>query len=260
MPITRGIHHAAYRCRDAQETVEFYKRALDMDLMLAISEDRVPSTKAPDPYMHIFLDAGRGNVLAFFEIPNSPPMGRDTNTPPWVQHIALKVGGVDELLAAKARLQGEVDKKKKDFEAEQGKLRDDKAVLDKQGAMMSEEVRTQKFTEWQKRLYEVMQKAQKVQVDLQDKERTELKKIFEKMDPIIAAIAQREGLTMVFEKTDSGLVYAPPSLDLTNELVRTYNEKYPAKVSAAAQGTKAAVAPKPGPVAAPAAPKDAPKQ
>jgi len=41
--------------------------------------------------MHIFLDAGRGNILAFFELPNSPPMGRDPNTPDWVQHIAFQV-------------------------------------------------------------------------------------------------------------------------------------------------------------------------
>ena len=105
MSITQGIHHAAYRCRDAQETVDFYKRALDMDLMLAISEDRVPSTKEPDPYMHIFLDAGRGNVLAFFEIPNSPPMGRDPNTPAWVQHLAFEVADMAALLAAKTRLE-----------------------------------------------------------------------------------------------------------------------------------------------------------
>ena len=45
----QGIHHAAYRCRDAQETVAFYKQALDMDLLLAISEDRVPSTKERTP-------------------------------------------------------------------------------------------------------------------------------------------------------------------------------------------------------------------
>jgi glyoxylase I family protein len=85
------IHHVAYRCKDARETVEFYRDILDMDFLLAISEDRVPSTKEPDPYMHIFLDAGQGNVLAFFELPNSPPMGRDANTPAWVQHIAFKV-------------------------------------------------------------------------------------------------------------------------------------------------------------------------
>ncbi|MEM9300890.1 MAG: VOC family protein [Pseudomonadota bacterium] len=96
------IHHVAYRCRDAKETVEFYQRVLGMDFMLAIAEDRVPSTKAPDPYMHVFLDAGAGNVLAFFEIPNSPPMGRDENTPDWVQHIAFEVADEDALLAAKA--------------------------------------------------------------------------------------------------------------------------------------------------------------
>ena len=105
MALTRGIHHVAYRCRDANETVDFYKRALDMDLVLAISEDRVPSTKEPDPYMHIFLDAGRGNVLAFFEVPNSLPMGRDENTPAWVQHLAFEVEDMDNLLAAKARLE-----------------------------------------------------------------------------------------------------------------------------------------------------------
>jgi hypothetical protein len=33
--------------------------------ILAFAEDHVPSTKAFDPYMHLFLDAGNGNVLAF---------------------------------------------------------------------------------------------------------------------------------------------------------------------------------------------------
>ena len=83
----------------------FYQDVLDMDLVLAISEDHVPSTKAPDPYMHVFLDAGMGNVLAFFELPNSPPMGRDGNTPDWVQHIAFELGSMEELLAAKAKVE-----------------------------------------------------------------------------------------------------------------------------------------------------------
>jgi glyoxylase I family protein len=87
----KRIHHVAYRCRDARETVEFYQRVLGMDFVLAIAEDQVPSTKAPDPYMHVFLDAGMGNVLAFFELPNSPEMGVDPNTPDWVQHIAFEV-------------------------------------------------------------------------------------------------------------------------------------------------------------------------
>ena len=106
MPVER-IHHVAYRCRDAKQTVEWYGKYLGMGFVLAIAEDRVPSTHAPDPYMHVFLDAGAGNVLAFFELPNAPAMGRDPNTPEWVQHLALKVGSVDELLATRARLQAD---------------------------------------------------------------------------------------------------------------------------------------------------------
>jgi catechol 2,3-dioxygenase-like lactoylglutathione lyase family enzyme len=105
MALLQRIHHVAYRCRDAKQTVEWYRQHLDMDFVLAIAENNVPSTGAPDPYMHVFLDAGQGNVLAFFELPNAPAMGRDGNTPEWVQHIAFKVGSLDQLLATKAKLQ-----------------------------------------------------------------------------------------------------------------------------------------------------------
>jgi catechol 2,3-dioxygenase-like lactoylglutathione lyase family enzyme len=98
------IHHVAYRCRDARQTVAWYREMLGMEFVLAIAEDRVPSTHAPDPYMHVFLDAGGGNVLAFFELPNAPSMGRDANTPDWVQHIAFKVDSVQTLEATRARL------------------------------------------------------------------------------------------------------------------------------------------------------------
>lgn len=101
----KRIHHVAYRCNDAKETVEFYRDLLGMEFQLAIAENEVPSTKEPDPYMHVFLDAGQGNVLAFFEIPNSPKMGRDQNTPLWVQHIAFEVETMDELLASKEKLE-----------------------------------------------------------------------------------------------------------------------------------------------------------
>lgn len=101
----RKIHHVAYRCNDAKETALWYEKNLGMKLVLAIAEDQVPSTKDPDPYMHLFLDAGGGNILAFFEIPKSAPMGRDPNTPNWVQHIAFEVGSMEELEAARAKLE-----------------------------------------------------------------------------------------------------------------------------------------------------------
>ena len=102
-----GIHHVAYRCKNAKQTVEWYGKYLGMDFVLAIAEDEVPSTKEPDPYMHVFLNAGGGNILAFFELPTKPEMGSDQNTPQWVQHLAIKVDSMDDLLAAKARLEAD---------------------------------------------------------------------------------------------------------------------------------------------------------
>jgi catechol 2,3-dioxygenase-like lactoylglutathione lyase family enzyme len=103
--LVRGIHHVAYRCKDAKETVEFYRDVLGMDFTIAFAEDHVPSTGEYDPYMHVFLDAGGGNVLAFFELPEQRDMSRDPHTPTWVQHIAFKVASVEALLEAKARAQ-----------------------------------------------------------------------------------------------------------------------------------------------------------
>lgn len=106
-PELKRIHHVAYRCNDAKETVEWYSRVLGMTYTTAFAEDKVPSTGEDDPYMHVFLDCGGGNVLAFFELPNQQPMGRDPNTPAWVQHVAFEVEDEAALLAAKAHVEAQ---------------------------------------------------------------------------------------------------------------------------------------------------------
>ena len=106
-PVLRRIHHVAYRCHDARATVEWYERMLGMRYTTAFAEDHVPSTGEFDPYMHVFLDCGGGNVLAFFELPNQPPMGRDPNTPAWVQHLAFEIANEAALFAAKAHLEAQ---------------------------------------------------------------------------------------------------------------------------------------------------------
>jgi catechol 2,3-dioxygenase-like lactoylglutathione lyase family enzyme len=103
----KQIHHVAYRCKNAKQTVEFYQKHLNLDLVVSIAEDKVPSTKKPNPYIHVFLDAGQGNILAFFEITGEKEMGRDLNTPLWVQHIALEVENETALNSAKTQLKSE---------------------------------------------------------------------------------------------------------------------------------------------------------
>ncbi len=101
----KQIHHVAYRCKDAKATAKFYKDYLNMELLVSISEEKVPSTGEPDPYMHIFLDAGMGNILAFFEITGAKEMSRDLNTPLWVQHIAFELESLEALTKAKKELE-----------------------------------------------------------------------------------------------------------------------------------------------------------
>ena len=103
---TRRIHHTGYRCKDAKETVEWYGRVLAW-ITPRLRRGPRALDGAYDPYMHVFLDAGNGNVLAFFELPNQKDMGRDENTPAWVQHLALRVDSEAELLAAKTHIEAE---------------------------------------------------------------------------------------------------------------------------------------------------------
>jgi len=99
----QGLHHVAYRCRDAKETAEFYRDVMGLDLDIAVAENHVPSTGEWSPHIHIFFQMGDGSYLAFFEVPESPDMGLDPNTPDWVQHLALKVADMAELEEVKAR-------------------------------------------------------------------------------------------------------------------------------------------------------------
>jgi len=101
----KGLHHVAYRCIDAKATVDFYTEILGLTYGLAAAEDRVPSTGENSPYMHVFFRMGDGSYVAFFELPDSPEMGRDENTPEWVQHLALAVDDMDTLERYKVRLE-----------------------------------------------------------------------------------------------------------------------------------------------------------
>ena len=99
------LHHVAYRCNDAKQTADFYIDILGMKYYAAVSEDTVPSTGEKCPYMHIFFAMEDGSCVAFFEVPESPPAIEDTNTPEWVQHLALVVEDREELLEKKAKLE-----------------------------------------------------------------------------------------------------------------------------------------------------------
>jgi catechol 2,3-dioxygenase-like lactoylglutathione lyase family enzyme len=98
------LHHVAYRCANAAETVEFYTKILGLPLAHALTNDYVPSVKEYSPHIHIFFQMADGSFIAFFEVPKSPAQQKDPNTPEWVQHLALEVEDEAALLEGKRRL------------------------------------------------------------------------------------------------------------------------------------------------------------
>ncbi len=105
--LCKSLHHAAYRCKDAKQTVAFYTEILGLKFIHAMGEDHVPSTGAYSPHIHIFFQLEDGSCIAFFELPNDSgaDSGRDPQTPGWVQHFAFRVQDMDTLLKAKADMQ-----------------------------------------------------------------------------------------------------------------------------------------------------------
>lgn len=105
MPKIQGLHHWAYRCRDAEETRHFYEDILGLPLAHVIKAENVPSTGEYCPYVHIFFEMADGSFVAFFDLGDDTATVPDPETPAWVNHLALQMTSVDDVMAAKKRLE-----------------------------------------------------------------------------------------------------------------------------------------------------------
>jgi catechol 2,3-dioxygenase-like lactoylglutathione lyase family enzyme len=105
MPKIQGLNHWAYRCRDAEETRHFYEDILGLPLACVIKADNVPSTGEYCPYVHIFFEMADGSFVAFFDLGDDTATVPDPATPAWVNHLALQMASVEDVKAAKKRLE-----------------------------------------------------------------------------------------------------------------------------------------------------------
>lgn len=100
----QGLHHFAYRCKDAEETRHFYEDILGLPLTHIIRSDHVPSTGEYCPYVHLFFAMEDGSSLAFFDLGDDTAALPSPNTPAWVNHLALTVDSELTLTTAKMKL------------------------------------------------------------------------------------------------------------------------------------------------------------
>ena len=103
-PTIRGVHHTAFRCKDAEETRRFYEDVLGLPLKASLVFEEEPGTGRPLPYMHLFFQMGDGNFVAFFDVPGNAKPEKFKMKWGMDLHFAMEVGSLEEVMAFKARL------------------------------------------------------------------------------------------------------------------------------------------------------------
>jgi catechol 2,3-dioxygenase-like lactoylglutathione lyase family enzyme len=100
----KGLHHNAYRCRDSEETRQFYEGFLGLPLVACL-EIFETKTGRDTQAMHTFYRLDDGSFLAFFETPDMPFEFKHQHD--YDLHIALEVDRQDlEPMLAKGRAAG----------------------------------------------------------------------------------------------------------------------------------------------------------
>jgi len=67
----KKLHHNAYRCRDSEETRQFYENFLGLPLAGTLEIKETKSGRKTET-LHTFYRLDDGSYLAFFEVPDMP--------------------------------------------------------------------------------------------------------------------------------------------------------------------------------------------
>lgn len=100
----KGIHHAAYRCRDAEQTRWFYETVLGLKAAAGLIIEVEPGSGEEHPYMHIFFAMPNGDYVAFFDAPGSAADDWFARKHGFDMHFAFEVDTEEEMLAMQERI------------------------------------------------------------------------------------------------------------------------------------------------------------
>ncbi|MBL7684500.1 MAG: OmpH family outer membrane protein [Deltaproteobacteria bacterium] len=132
---------------------------------------------------------------------------------------------VEEGKSAKARLKGEFDQKQKTLDALQNDLKTMKDNLEKQKTVLSKEALQQKEGEYRDKFVELQKKLAEFRGELQQKEMEYTGNIITAMRQVVQEVGAQEKFTLILEKGQDSVLYAPTATDLTAKVIAAYNSK-----------------------------------
>lgn len=126
---------------------------------------------------------------------------------------------------AKKELETEFNKKKKELEKLEADIKKKSDDFDKKSMAMNEDARAKRQVEIQGEMRKYQELAAKSQVEIQKRERDLTQPIVAKLRNIIDELGKKEEYTMIFERSEQGVVWAKKDLDLTDRIVKDFDKK-----------------------------------
>lgn len=132
-------------------------------------------------------------------------------------------------MAGKAA-KGNISKKVKEYEGtiegRKGELKKLKDELEKQAVLLSEQARSEKERDYQQKLKDFQRFTKDIQEELQRSDADYTRQILEKLLKVIGDMGQKQGYTVILEKSESSLLYADDKIDMTEAVIKAYDEQY----------------------------------
>jgi outer membrane protein len=125
---------------------------------------------------------------------------------------------------AKKTLTEEAEKLKKTLGQKQDELQKLKDSIERQGATMTPETRADKEKQYQTKLKDYQRIASDYQTELQQKDMEITSKILKELEDIIRVIGDTDKYTVILEKSQAGILFATPSIDITDKVIARYND------------------------------------
>jgi outer membrane protein len=138
--------------------------------------------------------------------------------------VQRAVQEVEEGKAARSRLKAELDQKRQNLDQKRANLEKMKADYDKQAPVLSEDAKRKRQEDLQKAFVDAQNEAGQMQEELSGKEQEAMQNISKRLLQVVAEVSDKENFTFVLDK--AALLYAPAASDITNEIVRRYNERF----------------------------------
>jgi Outer membrane protein len=145
---------------------------------------------------------------------------------------------VKEGQEARKNLEKEFKKKQEDLVKQKTELDALNKQWQGQASLLSEKAKLEKQQEFQEKFMSFRNSEMQFQNELKQKEAQATQKIAAKAAAMTEKIAKKEGLKVVFESNSSGLIYIENPVDLTDNLIKEYDEKNPVVLSSVKQENK----------------------